>query len=418
MKVLRDLWYAPLLAAAMVLMMARLLILARLLPVEVFAALSGGLLASGTFCMLGCIGLQSMLQRDWPVHIVRGRELRGLVLAAQCNLTAIAAALVAVLATSLAPPIAGFSAGVLVVGIVHGLSQQMFLIATVESRSRGDSIRYAWENVGRAVATVALASAVALAGGSALWILAVEAIVSLLLASFFFQRTTANAAEALGRVYALAFRGLRRINWVSAITLMVIASLSFLIVNADRWVAANLLDAKSFGIYAFAWIVLLAAQAAQAVINASLYPLLARTFAAQGRRGAFRICCRSSLGLLAAGIVCAIPAWFLFEWAIARWFQDYATAVAIVPIFVAVALLRVSDFWSSYLLIIGEERRLLVLNCAAALAGTGVWLVMMRPWSVSVGIRDVALLPVCLATIAYLSTVLLSLRARNADELA
>src|SRR5690349_14433188 len=114
MKILREFWYAPLLAAAMALMMGRLLILARLLRVEEFGALSGALLVSGTFCMLGCLGLQSMLQRDWPVFIVHKRERRGLVLAAQCNLTAMAAAAIAVLIASVAPSLVGMSGAVLI----------------------------------------------------------------------------------------------------------------------------------------------------------------------------------------------------------------------------------------------------------------------------------------------------------------
>jgi len=59
----RQLWYLPVLASAMALMMARIMAAARLLDVPSFATYSTGLLLSTTFCMLACLGLQSLLQR-------------------------------------------------------------------------------------------------------------------------------------------------------------------------------------------------------------------------------------------------------------------------------------------------------------------------------------------------------------------
>src|SRR5438105_6307399 len=134
----RQLWYAPLLAIAVALTMIRSLVIAQLLDVRGFGQFSGGILVSGTFCMLGCLGLQSMLQREWPVDLVRQRERAGLVRAAQCQLVALACFVLGLLAAAagLAPP--GMSPRLLAVGLVHGLSQQLFLVATIESRSRGD----------------------------------------------------------------------------------------------------------------------------------------------------------------------------------------------------------------------------------------------------------------------------------------
>jgi O-antigen/teichoic acid export membrane protein len=416
MRSLRDVWYAPLLAGAMALMMARLLLFARLLTIDEFAAVSGGLLVSSTFCMLGCVGLQSMLQREWPVDIVRGRERRALVLAAQCNLTAFGCALAALLLSGFAPTLSGMSGGVVASGILHGFSQQLFLIATVESRSRGASIRYSWENVARAAAVLLLAGAAAASTGSAWCILAAETAVALTLSLFLFRSSAARVSESLGRIYTLALRGLPRIKWWTALTLMVIASLGFLIANTDRWAAAKLLDGTLFGVYSFAWIILMVAQAVQAVVNASLYPLLARTFASQGRRGAFRICLLSSAGFLAAGIVLALPAWLLFDWAISHWYQKFSAALAIVPMFLAVAILRVSDFWSSYLLIVGEEARLLAVNGAAALIGAAVWIAWSRPWSVQVDLVDVSWLAVFLVAIAWLAVAATAMKARNAHD--
>ena len=140
---LRQIWYIPSLAIAMVLMMVRLMIVARLLPVEEFATLSSGILVSGAFGMLGCLGLQSVLQRDWPMLLIRGQEYRGLVLAAQSNLVAVGCALVGLCVAASGVSIAGVKPIVFCIGVLHGLSQQFFSIATIESRSRGRMFDYA-----------------------------------------------------------------------------------------------------------------------------------------------------------------------------------------------------------------------------------------------------------------------------------
>ena len=134
---MKQLWYLPLLGTAMGLMMLRILAMARVLDVAGFGTYSAGLLISGTFCMLGCLGLQSILQRDMPVMLMRLRARAGLVLLLQCLLVALACASVGVLASGFVVSAGGLPSLALVVGIVHGLSQQVFLLVTVESRSRG-----------------------------------------------------------------------------------------------------------------------------------------------------------------------------------------------------------------------------------------------------------------------------------------
>src|SRR5438094_432985 len=119
----RQLWYAPVLALATALMMVRLFALARLLDIPNFAQLSAALLVSTTFTMLGCLGLQSLLQRDMPIMFVRGRERAARVLLAQSVVVAYASALVAMLAAFVVPLDFGSPANLVVLGIVHGLSQ-------------------------------------------------------------------------------------------------------------------------------------------------------------------------------------------------------------------------------------------------------------------------------------------------------
>src|SRR5450759_2430383 len=127
---LRQLWYVPLLSFAMGLMMVRILVMAKILDVPSFAQYSAGLLASSTFCMLGCFGLYPLLQRELPMQIVRHREQMGAVLLVQCLLVATACAVVGILLAAVGVSVMGLSPFLLAIGVLHGLSQQVFLSVT------------------------------------------------------------------------------------------------------------------------------------------------------------------------------------------------------------------------------------------------------------------------------------------------
>jgi O-antigen/teichoic acid export membrane protein len=406
----RQFQYAPVLALAMGTMMVRLLVLAKLLPVQEFSGLGVGLLVSSTFCMLGCLGLYQLLQRDWPLGMVRGRERRGVVLAAQCMLVALGSAALW-LVPAISVPLGGASSTVLVLGVLHGFCQQAFLTLSVESRSRGDAMRFARQNLWRSLLTVAAGVAAALYMHSAALVLVVECLVAALLSVFMFRKAASLAALGLRAALVLAVRRIHYINWKAAFTMMAVAVLAFITLNADRWLAAARLDVADFAVYSFAWIVLLTAQSLQALLNASLYPRLARTFGTEGRRAAFGMCLRYSTAMLVAGIAAAVPAWWLLEWAVGRWFMPYQAAAGLLPLFLSVAVLRVADFWSSYLLVVGREKSLLVSNAVAGIAGIMWWVLCLRS-SAAGGVQDIALLAVALAVLAYGATVGMAWRHR------
>jgi O-antigen/teichoic acid export membrane protein len=371
---LQHLWYVPVLGAAMALMLLRLLVMARLLDVEAFASYSAGLLVSSSFLMLACFGLQSLLQRDLPVAIVRGRERAGAVLLAQCCIvTVLSAAVVMAPIGLLQPTLAGLGPGLLALSILHGLAMQVFLLATVESRSRGEPLRFSWQNLARSVLLVTAGALTALWMGGAGWVLGVEMLLSLGLALAFGRRQFASATRPATIIAAVAWRRMRCLPWRAALALLAVSFVSFLMVNADRWLAAETLPKPLFASYAFAWMVLLVAQSVQVLVNASLFPMLSRRFARSGHHAAVSAGARISIALLLAGTVIALPAWAVLDYAVSRWFPAYSEARAILPVLLGVAVLRVSDFWSSVLIITGLESRLLRVNLLGMMLGFCAW---------------------------------------------
>jgi O-antigen/teichoic acid export membrane protein len=363
--------------------------------------------------MLGCLGLQSMLQREWPVNLVRGQERRAIVRAAQCNIVSVVCAV----AMSL-PAVAGHwwwpAMTMFAIGVLHGLSQQLFLVATVESRSRGNAVKFSIQNLVRSVVSFVVVVAVASVTRAAVLVLLSEALVTGAMALVLFSGAARRARTELGAVYALAVRRLPGVDWVSSITLMVFGVIAFLTINVDRWVAAGRLAPTEFAKYSFAWIILSAAQSAQGLINASVYPMVARRSASAGRDSAYRLCKDVSVGMLVVGLVAAVPSWMVADYAIRRWFPMYGGATPLIIIFSCVAVLRVSDFWSSYLLIDGHERALLLMNSMLLLVCLGVWeMVMVLKRDVGGNALEVAILTACISVSCYAGAVVLARRVRS-----
>lgn len=398
----RQLWYAPVLALAMGLMLMRLLIMARMLDVTSFAAYSAALLVSSSFLMLGCLGLQTLLQRELPMLIVRHREYAGGVLLVQSALVATGCSAVGAAAVLLTQfSLAGLTPSLLVIALIHGLSLQLFLVATVDSRSRGQTLRYANQNLFRALLLLPSGGAIVAFGGGVTAVLVTEAVSSLLLASWLLTKQLHAIPMRLPAATRLALRRLPFVAWRSALALLAVSFFSFLVINADRWLAAQNLQVAEFAQYSFAWTLLMVAQSVQVVINASLFPLLARCFASQGGRTAYSTAVRVSLGLLTLSALMALPLWVILDYFISRWFVAYEEARSLLPVFLIVAVLRVSDFWSSYVLVVGREGRLLVLNFISASVAAVLWMLSVRFQANSLNINQVALLALLLAAISY-----------------
>lgn len=403
-KHLRRLWYMPILGLAMALMLVRTLVMAKLLTVENFAEFNVGLLISSTFGMLGALGLQYLLQRDMPVQIFHGRERAAAILLMQ-NLFVTLMCFLAVLTLVTSGLLSvGFSARLLSIGVLHGLSQQMFLLATIESRSRGRPLLFANQNLVRA--SIALTASISMA----LWLetaeaaLIAEAIVSLLLAHNVLRGVWQRANVKVPALCRLALRRLKQVPWSTAMALLAVSFAGFFLLNADRWIAAYWLPPVAFAQYSFGWILLMIAQSLQVVINASVFPALARRYAGFGSYASFRMAAKLSFGLLFACAIVSWPIYWVLDMVVVRWFPTYSDVRQVLGAFLLVAILRISDFWTSHLVIIGREKRLLAMNLAVGTLGCASWFYFFEPDSGGfVEIGDVVWLAVILAVSGYLS---------------
>jgi O-antigen/teichoic acid export membrane protein len=373
-----EVLYVPVLATAMGLMMLRILLIARLLDVPGFALYSAGLLISTTFCMLGCVGLHPLLQRDMPILMARGRHRRALVRMTQAMLVACGCAVLGITASALRLTSATVSPALLAVGLVHGLSQQLFLVATVESRSRGEALAYSRQNLLRALLVVAVSAGTALIFGSPAAALLAEAGISLVLAAAILARAGDRERVSILLLLRAANRTWRQIPWPTAWVFLALSVAASTVFYLDRWLSASLLTNADFALYAFAGVTVLVAQSVQSMANASVYPLLARRFALSGEKAAYVLSARVSLAFLAVAAIAAVPTYTLTIAAIGHWYPQYQGANAVLVLLFAVSVLRVSDFWSSFLAICGYERRLLALHLCVALAVCAIWALRMQ----------------------------------------
>jgi O-antigen/teichoic acid export membrane protein len=368
--------YAPVLVVAMGLMLLRIVVLARVLEPTQFGEFSTGALVSSTFLMLACLGLHIVQQREMPAQLMLDRRRAAAILTMQCLLAAVVSA-IALMAVII---IVGVSVGAVVntwmVGVLHGIANQYFLIATTESRSRGRPLQYAGENLARAISIFILGIAVATFSGSALITLAAEAALTVAISVMWLKRPLKEALGSVHRAAVLAVRGAHRVRWGSSLRLMALTISSFLLLNMDRWIASSWLTKEAFATYSLSAIVLLIAQAVQSVVSAAVFPATARALATSGAEAAFRISARTSVIGVLVGTVLAIPITLATQEVVGRWMPLYEGATSVIPWLTVAAVFRASEYWTGGLIVLKQERRTLTLNALLAAMGLMSWVVL------------------------------------------
>lgn len=373
----RHFSYVPLLGLAALVSFAKLLIYAQLTGVESFGSLSKMLLVSTAFGMVGSLGLQAVASRDLPALFARGRARRGLwLLARTAALTTLVAA-IGLVAVLLGTRMFDLSPQELALGLVHGWSQQLFLLAAFESRSRLAMTRYARDMLARS-ASVALAGAAAAGlGAGATGIALVEILLTMLFVALTAQRALRLANLTWGWLFGAARVDAAPMPWTRALTLLASTIAIFLSLNVDRWIAAEVLPKPAFGQYAFAWLALVVAQSFQSLLNSSLLPLLAQRRAHGQEASAYRLTRLLTFGLLLTGGTALAPVLWMLNYAVESWMPQYSAALPLMLPLLLASLFRLADFWSSLLIVIERESTLLAGQASALLAvlvGYGLYL--------------------------------------------
>ena len=402
-----KLWYVPMLATAMGLMFVRLAIVARMLPVTDFAAYSAGLLVSSSFCMLACFGLHWLLQRDLPIMIIRRRERAGGVLLIQCALVAIfsaAAGWILILAFGLT--LVGLTTTGLLISLFHGLAQQLFTVTTVDSRSRNLPVQFAKENLERAVILVIAAPLVIALGGSPTAILLLEGVVTICLAAHQIASKFFRAEFSFLPTLIVGYRTLIKVRWRTATTLLAVSSLGFLVLNVDRWVGAHWLSANQFGNYAFAWTLLSIAQSIQNIINASFYPILSQQYALNGRQESFKYTLRVAAITFITGAFFSMLSYGIFSVLIDKAYPNYSNSKTLLPYFFIIISFRISDFWSSFLIVTRQDQKLFFIMLFTTSFIIAMWAVTKEFNFQILTIKDVGALALFVTVANYIMSAL------------
>ncbi|MGY4334550.1 O-antigen/teichoic acid export membrane protein [Bradyrhizobium sp. LB7.2] len=401
--------YAPILAMAMAIMFGRLLVLAKVLDVESFAELNAALIVSGLVGMLTSFGLFLDLQRKLPGQLAMGQRQAAATQIAQSILGTATIALLGFAAAGLRLSVGSISPLAIGLGVFHGISQQLFLIVTTESRSNNEPMRFALQSLTRAVGMAIFAFPIAVATGLSAAVIGAESLVTLVSTLFISRKVWNKLDIPLSVSFQLGLRSIGRINWGSMASLLMLSLAVTASGNMDRWLSSTKLPHDDFAHYSFAWITLTAAFAVQGLINASVFPMIARRSALHGKQSAFRLTFLTATGMVVAFLVAIAPCVYIADIAIKKFYPSYSAAIPLIPLLAVAAALRISDFWSSFLVITGNERTSLIINVAAVASSLGAW-VMTSGFFAGTQALGLAYLAACVAALTYLCSFAASYR--------
>lgn len=329
---------------AAVVMMARMLAYAKTLPIGEFGTLSVGILISASLTMISAFGFFLLMQRDLPQLFASGRVTRGMIMMIEVTIATVACAIPMLLMGMTGITLASAGGGLLALATIHGLSNQLFGIVSTESKSRLLQTEFSGTLFLRSIA-------VSVAGILAAWwtdraeaILMAEICATLLMVVVAAVRASTRYGRPVLGLCRLAIRHLPKVEWRTAAALFTTTLLAFLVQNADRWTASSLLDKHDFAAFAFIWTLLAMASTLQTTINANLFPSLAAQLYHDGPQAVARRTRQISVAFFAVLAVLAIPGYWILKWGISTYFSRYASVTAYLPLFLAAAAFRSSDF--------------------------------------------------------------------------
>lgn len=383
------------------LMMVRVLAYAKVLDVPEFGAISVALLVSSSLSMVNGFGLFLLMQRDLPRLFASGRWTRAIVLLFETTLMVAVSAAVLLVLSATGIEVAGAHGTLLALSAIHGMTNQLFGAVTTESKSRLLQAEFANSLFVRSIAISVSGVCAALLLHSAASVLVAEIVGTVVMTLVALWRMKSRYGKALGPLVGVAVRHLPRAQWRTAMALFLTTVFAFLMQNADRWTASLSLDKHGFALFAFAWTLMSMASTLQTTINVNLFPAMAAGIHEHGAAHVRHQTTKFSLQLLAVLGVLALPGFLIIHWGIPAYFPQYAEVLSYIPIFLAAAAFRSSDFWSNYLIIGGKTRLLFAGQVSALLMAAIVWFVSGRITGSDAVLPRLAILTLALASFSF-----------------
>lgn len=359
----------------MVIMTARLFAYAAFLDAASYGLLSMGFLVSTTFGMLAGFGSYIELQRQLPIMYRAGKVAApvGLMLnALAMNVILLALAAIALgLYAVFDRPKGEFNYLFLfLIGALNGYFQQAFLILSAESKSKLEMVRYAVQNMVRSCIVVIAGTIAAGVFRNADAILIAELASTGAIVLTILYRQLAEAGVKTSRLLPLTMAGIRR-NKISALFVLSLLSLvASLSISVDRWIGAKVLNVAAFGQYSFALTVMLCALYLQSIINASAFSIFSVKFADAGAKACFAMVVKFSFCLLGVSLFASAIVHPLLVVLIPQWFAQYSDISHYLYLVLIAASFRVSEYFSSYLVISMNERASLYSTISSVLIAT------------------------------------------------
>jgi hypothetical protein len=354
--------YAPVLTASMVLLLARNFSLAGLLSPQNFAAINASYLISASFCMLACFGLQALMQREVPLNISKGRECANLILLTQGILLTLFSATALVIASLFLNLNSLLSMQNIIFGLIHGAAQQVFLITSIDSRSRGNLVQFSCISLARAAAIFSIAYLLASLAYSPTMIIFLEAIITLLVSLQQTQKIFSAANFRLTLILKISVIRLAKLPWKAATLLLIFSLVTFFILNTDRWIAIYNLNVLDFAAYSFILILFSIAASFQYILSVFFYPYVIKKSLISSPARIRKICTAMSLTFFVSGALFSIPIYYFLKFSIENFYPQYNGISHVVYIALMSCVLRISDFWSTYCLALGQEKKLIQFN--------------------------------------------------------
>lgn len=348
---MKNIFYAPILILSALILMFRFLYVAKFLNPEQYATYSFIILISSTYTIFSTFGIQSVLQRDMPILFYNKRNIHANTLLMKSLIVNLFVFSIFTI-ISLLIFLLSNSHQEIIFGILHGFTQQLFLLLSTESRSKLELNRLSFQNLSRAISVLIINTLIVNLSTSPYILILCESIVSIALSVYIYLKIYNGR---LYKYWLISIKTIQNLPWKSGFLFMLIAIISFSSANLDRWIASIYLSKLDFGIYSFYWNIITIASSLQVIVNTALYPYMSKKYVQFGSLYILKLTLYISIGLASLLFFTSDILIYLLEIIISHFFSLYASNTDIIIIFIFSSIFIFSNYLSSFLFVIGKE---------------------------------------------------------------